>query len=139
MQDGPASRDLVSVSKPRLHLLGFIFRKDTASGHSSGQLFPLLSRPSLATPFQAYGRGAWEPTLGRVCSRKQDVAAFLEGFGESAARAPTSFQGSIRMKTAGPGFYMTLGPRRGWGRPLLPHFDLYSTVRKIKIMQMGIV
>ena len=104
MKDGPAFRDLGSVSKSRLHLLGFIFRKDTASGHSNGQLSPLLSCPSLATLFQAYGRGAWQPPLGRVCSRKQDVAAFLEGFGESAGRAPTSFQGSIRMKTDCPGF-----------------------------------
>lgn len=34
---------------------------------------------------------------------------------------------------------MTLGPRRAWGRPLSPHFDLYSALRKIKTMWMGIV
>ena len=104
MKDGPAFRHLGSMSKPHLHLLGFTFRKDTASGHSDGHLFPMLPCPSLVTPFQACGRAAWRPTLGRMVSRKKDVAAFLEGFGERAGRVPTSFQGSIRMKTACPAF-----------------------------------
>ena len=45
--------------------------------------------PLLPCPF-----GRQDPTLGRVSSRKWNLAVFLEGFGEGVSRAPISFQGT---------------------------------------------
>ena len=52
-------------ANPSLLLLVFTFRKGTTSVHREGQLFPLPPLPSLATVFQACGRGAWELHTGR--------------------------------------------------------------------------